>query len=322
MAINKTVNKSTKTHGAMRNCIEYVLKETKIMDSLVYVSGPFDADVVNYDTVYRSFLAEKKLWNKDSGRMYTHNIISWHKDEVITPEQAFEFGQEFVEKWFDGFQTLMAVHMDREHIHLHMVTNTVSFLDGHKLHTTKNDLQEMKNLTNQMCESRGWKIPEKGKDYHGNDLEMGHVTAWNKDKYHLLLNNAKESYVAACGLAILEAKSDACSKEKFIQNMKQKGWHVIWKESRKNITFVNEEGKRVRDRTILKTFNMNITKGDLLNEFIGNYERQKGYHDRKSAERFAGERRSVREEIERKTTAVRKSRGKIGRGNASEQEIG
>ena len=46
---------------------------------------------INYDLVYQTFLEEKKLWNKDSGRMYAHNIIYWHKDEQITPEQAFEF---------------------------------------------------------------------------------------------------------------------------------------------------------------------------------------------------------------------------------------
>ena len=274
MAINKTVNKSTKTHGAMRNCIEYVLRESKINSSLVYVSGPFDSEKINYDTVYRSFLDEKKLWNKDSGRMYAHNIISWHKDVKITPEEAYEFGMGFVERWFDGFQTLMAVHVDRDHIHLHMVTNTVSYIDGHKLHTTKRELEEMKQFTNRMCESRGWRIPEKGKDYHGNDLAMGHVRAWSKDKYHMLLHNAKESYVAACALAILEAKVDACSQGDFIKNMKQKGWHVIWKPTRKNITFVNEEGKKVRDRNIIKTFNINVTKGELLDEFIRNNERR------------------------------------------------
>ena len=74
MAINKTVNKSTKTHGAMRNCIEYVLKESKVNENMIYVSGPFSVDKINYDTVYRSFLDEKKLWDKDSGRMYAHNI--------------------------------------------------------------------------------------------------------------------------------------------------------------------------------------------------------------------------------------------------------
>ena len=84
MAINKTINKSTKSHGAMRNCIEYVLREDKTNRGLVYVTGPFSADEITYDSVYQSFLEEKKLWGKDSGRMYAHNIISWHKEENIT----------------------------------------------------------------------------------------------------------------------------------------------------------------------------------------------------------------------------------------------
>ena len=86
---------------------------------------------------------EKKMWNKDTGRMYAHNIISWHKDEQITPEQAFEFGKEFAENWFSGFQTLVAVHKDKDHIHCHLVTNSVSYEDGRKLHNTKKDLERM-----------------------------------------------------------------------------------------------------------------------------------------------------------------------------------
>ena len=117
MAVNKTINKRTNTHGAMRNCIEYVLRQDKTSEPLTYVTGPYRHDEIIYDLVYRTFLEEKKLWDKDTGRMYAHNIISWHKDEQITPEQAFEFGKEFAEKWFSGFQTLVAVHKDKDHIH-------------------------------------------------------------------------------------------------------------------------------------------------------------------------------------------------------------
>ena len=40
MAINKTINKRTNTHGAMRNCIEYVLRQDKTSELLTYVTGP------------------------------------------------------------------------------------------------------------------------------------------------------------------------------------------------------------------------------------------------------------------------------------------
>ncbi len=51
---------------------------------------------------------------------------------------------------------------------------------------------------------------------------------------------------------------------------------MIWKPTRKNITFVNEEGEKVRDRNILKSFNINVTKGELLDEFIRKNERRNG----------------------------------------------
>ena len=169
MAVNKTINKRTNTHGAMRNCIEYVLRQDKTSELLTYVTGPYRHDEIDYDLVYRTFLEEKKMWNKDTGRMYAHNIISWHKDEQITPEQAFEFGKEFAEKWFSGFQTLVAVHKDKNHIHCHLVTNSVSYEDGRKLHNTKKDLECMKQLTNQMCRERGLTIAEKGKHFDGSE---------------------------------------------------------------------------------------------------------------------------------------------------------
>ena len=185
MAVNKTINKRTNTHGAMRNCIEYVLRQDKTGKLLTYITGPYCHDEINYDLVYRTFLEEKKMWNKDTGRMYVHNIISWHKDEQITSEQALEFGKEFAEKWFSGFQTLVTVHKDKEHIHCHLVTNSVSYEDGRKLHNTKKDLERMKQLTNQMCRERGLTVAEKGKHFDGSQIEKGEVIAWSKDKYNL-----------------------------------------------------------------------------------------------------------------------------------------
>ena len=273
MAINKTINKRTNTHGAMRNCIEYVLRQDKTGELLTYVTGPYCHDEINYDLVYRTFLEEKKVWNKDTGRMYAHNIISWHKDEQITPEQALEFGKEFAENWFSGFQTLVAVHKDKDHIHCHLVTNSVSYEDGRKLHNTKKDLERMKQLTNQMCRERGLTVAEKGKHFDGSQIEKGEVIAWSKDKYNLFRQQVKDSFVADCAMAVLKALENCISKEKFIEKMKQFGWNVNWTEKRKHITFQNQDGKKVRDSNLSKTFHLDISKEGLENEFDRNYER-------------------------------------------------
>ena len=60
MAVNKVVNKSTKSHGAMRNVIEYVLRDDKVREGYVDITGPFNYEQINRDNVYRSFLDEKK----------------------------------------------------------------------------------------------------------------------------------------------------------------------------------------------------------------------------------------------------------------------
>ena len=295
MAVNKTINKRTNTHGAMRNCIEYVLRQDKTSELLTYVTGPYRHDEIDYDLVYRTFLEEKKMWNKDTGRMYAHNIISWHKDEQITPEQAFEFGKEFAENWFSGFQTLVAVHKDKDHIHCHLVTNSVSYEDGRKLHNTRKDLERMKQLTNQMCRERGLTVAEKGKHFDGSQIEKGEVIAWSKDKYNLFRQQVKDSFVADCAMAVLKALENCISKEKFIEKMKQFGWNVNWTEKRKHITFQNQEGKKVRDSNLSKTFHLDISKEDLENEFDRNYERVRAEAERTNGadEELAGYYRQV-----------------------------
>jgi len=279
----------------MRNCIEYVLRQDKTSELLTYVTGPYCHNEINYDLVYRTFLEEKKMWNKDTGRMYAHNIISWHKDEQITPEQAFEFGKEFAENWFSGFQTLVAVHKDKDHIHCHLVTNSVSYEDGRKLHNTRKDLERMKQLTNQMCRERGLTVAEKGKHFDGSQIEKGEVIAWSKDKYNLFRQQVKDSFVADCAMAVLKALENCISKEKFIEKMKQFGWNVNWTEKRKHITFQNQEGKKVRDSNLFKTFHLDISKEGLENEFNGNRKkaRDSANRDSRSDEELAGYYRQV-----------------------------
>ena len=295
MAINKTINKRTNSHGAMRNCIEYVLRPDKTSELLNYVTGPYRHDEINYDLVYRTFLEEKKMWDKDTGRMYAHNIISWHKDEQITPDQALEFGKEFAEKWFSGFQTLVAVHKDKNHTHCHLVTNSVSYEDGRKLHNTRKDLERMKQLTNQMCRERGLTVAEKGKHFDGSQIEKGEVVAWSKDKYNLFRQQVKDSFVVDCAMAVLKALENCISKEKFIEKMKQFGWNVNWTEKRKHITFQNQDGKKVRDSNLSKTFHLDISKEDLENEFDRNYERVRAEAERTNGadEELAGYYRQV-----------------------------
>lgn len=290
MAVNKVVNKSTKSHGAMRNVIEYVLQDQKVKEGYVAITGPYAPEQINWDNVYNAFLEEKKLWNKDSGRMYAHNIISFHKDEDITPAQALEIGQEFVEKFFPNHQSVIGVHQDKDHLHIHIVTNSVSFIDGMKLHQTKRDLERQKEFTNNLCLEKGLSLTEKGRHFDGSVIEEGQVTAWSKDKYNLFQHDDKKSFVADCAIAVMEAKEDCCSKEDFTERMHDRGWSVTWEDNKKHITFQNENGDKVRDSNLSKTFSLDINKEALLYEFERQNEirlaRAKAERDKQRAEQL------------------------------------
>ncbi|MCR5776271.1 MAG: relaxase/mobilization nuclease domain-containing protein [Lachnospiraceae bacterium] len=279
MAVNKVVNKSTKSHGAMRNVIEYILQDKKVKEGYVDIIGPYAPDQITWDGVYNSFLAEKKIWNKDYGRMYAHNIISFHKDEVITPEEALNIGREFADEFFSGYQSVIGVHQDKEHLHVHIVTNSVSYIDGLKLHQTKKDLEKQKDFTNNLCRERGLSVTEKGKHFDGSAMEGGEIIAWSKSKYNLFKNDSKKSFVADCAIALLESKENCCSKEEFIRLMEESGWHTIWANNKKHITFQNDNGDKVRDSNLSKSFSLNISKEALTDEFEGQNALQLAMHN-------------------------------------------
>ena len=268
MAINKVVNKSTKSHGAMRNVLEYVLRDEKIKEQYVYIAGPYAGETINYDEVYQTWLQEKRLWDKDSGRMYAHYIMSFHKDENITPTEVLELCQLYAERFFPGHQYVISVHQDKNHLHGHIVVNSVSYIDGQKLHQTKHDLERQKDFTNDLCRERGLTVAEKGHHFDGSLIEQGEITAWSKDKYNLLINDSKKSFVADCAIALLEVIPQSASREEFISGMAQRGWSVQWEEKRKHIVFQNENGNKVRDTNIEKTFaGLEVNKEALTHEF-------------------------------------------------------
>ena len=83
-------------------------------------------------------------------------------------------------------------------------------------------------------------------------------------------------------MAVLKALENCISKEKFIEKMKQFGWSVNWTEKRKHITFQNQDGKKVRDSNLSKTFHLDISKEGLENEFDRNRQKARDSVNRDS----------------------------------------
>lgn len=85
---------------------------------------------------------------------------------------------------------------------------------------------------------------------------------------------SKKSYLADCGKAVLDSKEDCYCKEDFMDRLEERGWHTIWTDQKKHITFVNDQGKKVRDSNLSKSFNLDISKEALIYEFKRQNERR------------------------------------------------
>lgn len=93
-----------------------------------YVSG-FNCDPQN---AYYLMQATKRRWGKplDSGNVGYHIIQSFKPGEA-TPDQVHEIGCEFARRFLaDRFECTVSTHLDKGHLHNHIVVNSVSFMDG------------------------------------------------------------------------------------------------------------------------------------------------------------------------------------------------
>ena len=274
MAILKIISHG-KTSAGTRRLLSYVLAPQKTEPHLCAVSGDFQGEEITPNTVFQSFNRIRQLFGKErkGSRTYTHGTISFAPGEA-TPNQVAEFASEFVEQAFPGYQALTAVHTDTEHVHAHFVIEPVSYINGIMLHTSKSDLECAKSICNDMCRSRSLSVASKGRHADGTAFSEGEITAWTKDKWHQMSEDPKQSYLVALALAVQDCAAAACSKEEFCDLLEHEyGWSVTWSDTKKNITFFNSEGKRVRASNISKTFNLDISKESFQYEFARNIGR-------------------------------------------------
>jgi len=241
-AIIKASN--SKSQGGTAGLEKYLKQEGKTEQTLMYGQ---DCDVKNFA---RDFEMTKNIYEKTSGRQHTHFIQSWRPGE-ITPKQAHEIGKEFLENnKFKGFQAVVITHTDREHIHNHIVINSVNLETGLKYHQTKNEYQQLKDFSNEINLKYGIEKEPK-------IAKTGDLRAYDKDKYQVLKKATEgkiKSYVYETKKAVDKALETATDKKEFIEQMKEQGYKTSWTESRKNITFENENCEKVRLSNLQKTF--------------------------------------------------------------------
>lgn len=236
-AINSKVN--------IKKNINYVTQDKKTTVELI----------TGKDCMAESCLEEmlyiKNLYNKNGGRQYIHIIQSFDSKDNLTPNQVHNAGLKLANT-FNGFQVLVATHIDKEHLHNHLIVNSVSFENGYKIQMSKKDLQYLKEYSDKIC------------------LEIGASVIPKKDKTNYIKRNEYrvaergESWKFKLMNAIDLSMAESTCKEDFIKNMNKLGYQVNWTDTRKYITYTTPEGYKCRDN---KLFEEKYSKGEMENEF-------------------------------------------------------
>jgi len=166
MAYTKIINIKTRLDRA----VKYILNPDKTKDGL-YIGGcncsPSNAIHQMNDT--------KARYNKNGGRLGGHIIQSFEQGEV-TPEVAFDIANEYASKYLgDRYEVVFSTHVDRGHIHNHIIWNTVSFVDGYKYQCDVWEYKKnIRGISDNICKNRGLSVIEvKGK----NESNM-HYAEW------------------------------------------------------------------------------------------------------------------------------------------------
>lgn len=91
------------------------------------------------DMAFEQMMDTKKQFGKTDKRQGYHIILSFKEDEV-EPDRAFEITQKFVAEYLgDAYEAVFVVHDNTDHVHSHIVFNSVSFVDGKKYRYEKGD---------------------------------------------------------------------------------------------------------------------------------------------------------------------------------------
>ena len=159
MAITKILNiqesEGRNPASHLKNALEYIQNPDKT-EECVLVGG------INClpDTAFEQMEETKNIFHKTGKRQGYHVIISFSPEEKVTAEQAMYVLEHFAKDVLgDDYEAVYAVHTDREHMHGHLIWNSVSMTTGKKYNSPKNNWKNhLQPITNKYCDELGLSV--------------------------------------------------------------------------------------------------------------------------------------------------------------------
>lgn len=233
-----------KTSSHLKNLVDYVSNENKTAGKQLV----FCSDCI-YETCYNDFMDVKKTYGKEGG-ILAHQMIQSFAVGEIDVAKAHELGKQLAERTLKGFQYTVCTHVDKDHIHNHIVFNSVNYLTGEKYYSNKKSLRQMRAVSNLIAKENKLSIIEETSGMRGID----------KTTYQLA--NEGKSWKVGLMNDLDEVLKNAKNKSQFIAALTQKGYTVNYENKNISVQAPGEK-KKIRLNTFARQFGVEYTKENI-----------------------------------------------------------
>lgn len=213
------VTKIKSIKATVKKAIDYITDEKKTDGALLVSSfgcEPKSAHLEFKMTEEFAKVAKDKDYTKQSKNLAYHMIQSFSTKDDVTPEKAHEIGMQLAEQLTKGkYQFVVSTHVDKGHVHNHIIFNATSFEDFKKFNCNKFVFKEIRQISDKLCAENELSVIDADKS---KSKGMGHKE-WSEVK-------KGTSWKAKLKNVMDEAIKGANSYEDFLATMKAAGYEM------------------------------------------------------------------------------------------------
>ena len=226
-------------HSRLDRCLDYVQNDgkTDLRNAVDYICNPdktgFQTAInCTLDNAFLQMQATKQRWDKYGGILGYHIVHSYAPGEV-TPEQAHEAGVEFAQRLLgDKYEAVVCTHTDRDHLHCHIVFNSVSFLDGRKYRSDfKSYFHDLRDTSNAVSREYGFSVID-------SDGKGKHYSEWNAER------SGKTTVRDLIRRDIDAALAESLTYDMFLESLRRQGYTVKRSPKVKHTAIRPPDGQR------------------------------------------------------------------------------
>lgn len=253
----------TKIHPiktTLKKAIDYICNGDKTDDE-IYVT----THLCSRENAYKEFELTKKKFNSRT-KTLAHHLIQSFVPEEVSFEEAHQVGVELCEKILGGkYEYVLATHIDKDHIHNHIIFNSIDVDEGKVYHSYYGSYMNIRNQSDELCKEHNLSVIDLETQKEINEIKRRKFVNWydwNEDK-------KGSSYKSRLQFDIDRTIKQSINWQDFLSKMESSGYEIKYG---KHIAF---RGKNQQRFTRTKTIGANYTE-ERIKERILNKDREIG----------------------------------------------